>query len=219
MQRWKPCSQADWIELQECNVLTSPSPPACCSETFKRSSSLWNKKIVLDQKKTTDWDVDRVGSPFCPFTRKEKMRQFNLWADHFNKNVKRATGAWLFIWNTTTGWLHFSICELCYYIKISSIFLLPCICSTDSLPALTVVDCAGCSGITDSISFLLELGSLTCFLLGSCALVNCGVGEDSWVSLGLQRGPTSPFWRKSVLNFHWKDWCWSWNSSTLATWC
>ena len=22
-----------------------------------------------------------------------------------------------------------------------------------------------------------------------------------------------------VLNIHWKDWCWSWNSSTLATWC
>ena len=24
---------------------------------------------------------------------------------------------------------------------------------------------------------------------------------------------------KPVLNIHWKDWCWSWNSSTLATWC
>ena len=24
--------------------------------------------------------------------------------------------------------------------------------------------------------------------------------------------------RKSVLNVHWKDWCWSWNSNTLATW-
>ena len=24
---------------------------------------------------------------------------------------------------------------------------------------------------------------------------------------------------KSVLNVHWMDWCWSWNSSTLATWC
>ena len=21
------------------------------------------------------------------------------------------------------------------------------------------------------------------------------------------------------LNIHWKDWCWNWNSSTLATWC
>ena len=25
--------------------------------------------------------------------------------------------------------------------------------------------------------------------------------------------------RKSVLNVHWKDWCWSWSSNTLATWC
>ena len=23
----------------------------------------------------------------------------------------------------------------------------------------------------------------------------------------------------SVLNIHWQDWCWSWNSNTLATWC
>ena len=26
-------------------------------------------------------------------------------------------------------------------------------------------------------------------------------------------------WRKSVLNIHWKDWCWSWNSNTLTTCC
>ena len=25
--------------------------------------------------------------------------------------------------------------------------------------------------------------------------------------------------KKSVLNIHWKNWCWSWNSNTLATWC
>ena len=24
---------------------------------------------------------------------------------------------------------------------------------------------------------------------------------------------------KSVLNIHWKDWWWSWNSNTWATWC
>ena len=30
---------------------------------------------------------------------------------------------------------------------------------------------------------------------------------------------TSQSWRKSVLNIHWKDWCWSWSSKTLATWC
>ena len=41
---------------------------------------------------------------------------------------------------------------------------------------------------------------------------NCGVGEDSWESLGLQGDPTSPSLRKSFLNIPWKDWCWSWNS-------
>ena len=50
-------------------------------------------------------------------------------------------------------------------------------------------------------------------------LLNWGVGEDSWECLGLQGDPTSPSWRRSVLGVHWKDWCWSWNSNTLATWC
>ena len=50
-------------------------------------------------------------------------------------------------------------------------------------------------------------------------LLNCGVGEGSWESLGLQGDPTSPFWSRSALEFLWKDWCWSWNSNTLATWC
>ena len=50
-------------------------------------------------------------------------------------------------------------------------------------------------------------------------LLNCGVGEGSWESLGLQGDPTSPFWRRSVLGVHWKDWCWSWNSNPLATLC
>ena len=49
-------------------------------------------------------------------------------------------------------------------------------------------------------------------------LLNCGVGEDSWESLGLQGDPTSPSKRRSVLGVHWKDWCWSWNSNTLTTW-
>ena len=50
-------------------------------------------------------------------------------------------------------------------------------------------------------------------------LLNCGVEEGSWESLGLQGDPTSPFWRRSVLGGLWKGWCWSWNSNTLATWC
>ena len=43
--------------------------------------------------------------------------------------------------------------------------------------------------------------------------------EKTLESLGLQGDPISPSSRKSVLNIHWKDWCWSWNSNTLATWC
>ena len=62
----------------------------------------------------------------------------------------------------------------------------------------------------------IEVSASTSVLL---MLLNCGVGEDSWESLGLQGDPISPFWRRSVLRVHWKDWCWSWNSSTLATWC
>ena len=49
--------------------------------------------------------------------------------------------------------------------------------------------------------------------------LNCSVGEDSWESLELQGDPASPSYRRSVLGVHWKDWCWSWNSSPLATWC
>ena len=30
-------------------------------------------------------------------------------------------------------------------------------------------------------------------------LLNCGVGEDSWESLGLQGDPINPFWRRSAL--------------------
>ena len=48
-------------------------------------------------------------------------------------------------------------------------------------------------------------------------LSNCGAGEDYWESLGQQGDPTSQFQRKSVLNIHWKDWCWT--SNTFSTWC
>ena len=52
-------------------------------------------------------------------------------------------------------------------------------------------------------------------------LSNSGVKEDS-------KGPletwTSRRSKESILkeinpNIHWKDWCWSWSSNTLATWC
>ena len=40
----------------------------------------------------------------------------------------------------------------------------------------------------------------TCELM----LLNYGVGENSWESLGLQGDPTSPLWRRSALGFLWK---------------
>ena len=55
------------------------------------------------------------------------------------------------------------------------------------------------------VSPALQVNSLPTELLGK--------------SLGLQWDQTSQSQRKSVLNIHWKDWCWSWNSKSLATWC
>ena len=46
----------------------------------------------------------------------------------------------------------------------------------------------------------------------------CGVGENFWEFLGLQGDQTSQSWRKSTRNIHWKDWCWSWSTNTLASW-
>ena len=43
--------------------------------------------------------------------------------------------------------------------------------------------------------------------------------QDSWESLEQQGYQTSQSWRKSILNIHWKDWCWSWKSNPLAPWC
>ena len=46
-------------------------------------------------------------------------------------------------------------------------------------------------------------------------LSNCGAREDSWESLGQKDHQT----RKATPKIHWKDWFWSWNFNTLATWC
>ena len=44
-----------------------------------------------------------------------------------------------------------------------------------------------------------------------------------WIRLlkvrGQQGNQTSSSYRKSVLNIHWRDWCWSWNSSILVNGC
>ena len=67
------------------------------------------------------------------------------------------------------------------------------------------------------------LSSRTCSRFTQSYLCSgkCGVREDSWETwdLGLQGDPTSPFWRRSALGFIWREWCWSWNSSTSVTSC
>ena len=50
-------------------------------------------------------------------------------------------------------------------------------------------------------------------------LSKCGAGDDSWEFLEQQANQTSQCWKKSTLNIHWRDWCWSLSSNTLATWC
>ena len=49
-------------------------------------------------------------------------------------------------------------------------------------------------------------------------LLKCGVGEVLRVPRTARRS-NQPSWRRSVLGFLWKEWCSSWNSSTLATSC
>ena len=48
--------------------------------------------------------------------------------------------------------------------------------------------------------------------------LNCGVREDSWVPWTARRSKQSIL-KEISPGVHWKDWCWSWNCNTLATWC
>lgn len=56
-----------------------------------------------------------------------------------------------------------------YYMKINRIFLLPFIRSANIYSTVTVADSAGCSGITNIVPSLVELGSLTCFSVAGYA--------------------------------------------------
>ena len=69
------------------------------------------------------------------------------------------------------------------------------------------------------VMYDVRVGPLRKLSAKELVLLNCGVEENSWESLGLQRDQTSQSERKWVLNIYWQDWCWSWNSNTLATWC
>ena len=59
---------------------------------------------------------------------------------------------------------------------------------------------------------MCELDYKESWALKNWCFWNYGVGENSWESFRLQGDPTSQSWGKSILNTHWKDWCWSWSS-------
>ena len=50
-------------------------------------------------------------------------------------------------------------------------------------------------------------------------LFNCDVGEDSLRVPWTARRFNQSILGEISLGVHWKDWCWSWNSNTLATTC
>ena len=74
-------------------------------------------------------------------------------------------------------------------------------------------------GFSSGHVWMWELNCKESWVPKELMLLNCGFGEDSLESLGLQGDPTSPSERRSVLSVPWKDWCWSWNSNSSATWC
>ena len=74
-------------------------------------------------------------------------------------------------------------------------------------------------GLSSSNIWLWELDHKESRALKIWCFQNCGVGEDFQESLQQQGNPTSQSSKKSVLNIHWKDWCWSGSSNSLVTWC
>ena len=56
------------------------------------------------------------------------------------------------------------------------------------------------------VMYNVRVGLLRKLRAKELMLLKCGVGEDSWESLGLQGDPTSPFWRRSALSVLWKEW-------------
>ena len=84
------------------------------------------------------------------------------------------------------------------------------------LPLGSAEDGAGCQ---KSQSYDYRLG------ISSCIPLNFQGGESRWRLNYITNGQwsnqscLSKKKRKSVLDILWKDWCWSWNSNALATWC
>ena len=48
--------------------------------------------------------------------------------------------------------------------------------------------------------------------------INVQFYNYTWLNKNKEVKPVNPK-GKQTLNTRWKDWCWSWSSSTLTTWC
>ena len=60
----------------------------------------------------------------------------------------------------------------------------------------------------------------------SCSPVWMWDHKEGWVTKNwcfqivvLQKTLENPLGSKEIKPVHWKDWCWSWSSNTLVTWC
>ena len=70
-------------------------------------------------------------------------------------------------------------------------------------------------------------GSSSVILSTLCGCGGATGGGYTWVSpvlfpnlyFGIITKPYFPQAFNFISQLHWKDWCWSWNSNTLATWC
>ena len=51
----------------------------------------------------------------------------------------------------------------------------------------------------------MRVGLLRKLSVNDLMFLNCGVGEDSWESLGLKAVPASPFWGRLAMWFPWKE--------------
>ena len=50
--------------------------------------------------------------------------------------------------------------------------------------------------------------------------VHFSLSDPDFTSFGeTHRSGIARAYGRWILNIHWKDWCWSWGSNTLATWC
>ena len=172
----------------------------------------WRTKEPLDESERREWKSWLKG---------QHSEDCGIWPHYLVANRWRNSGnsGWLFILGsskiTADGDCSHEI-KRCLFLGRKVMTKLDRMLKAEALLCQQSLSSQGCG--FSSVMYGCESWVLSSKKLSTeeLMLLNCGVGEDSWESLSLQGDPTSPSWRKSVLNVHWKDW--SWNSNTLATW-